>query len=605
MLAANPQLPYVRQTASLEKPQFDVSNQAGEQTLDQYWLRSQTSWHRGAGVRFYEPGVAGRVAYLFDPGSDLISEQRYDSSAGVNIHTRDEATLLKAMSLTGATAGLAFATTGKLADGTDVVFTNEAGTIKRRTAAGASTSYTGGTSALAHVAVAGSKILSGHGSGIDVGDASGSTLAALWTIAAGATVVPYWCKERIIASIGPSLYALTMIGGAIASGAIIHTHADPNWVWADVTDGPDAIYAAGYGGAVSSIYKFALIAASTGTLPTLDQAYEVATMPTGEQITAMKTYLGTYVGIGTSKGVRVALLDSSGNLSYGPLSVETDSPVLSVEGHDDFIYAATTAGIDGNSGAYRVNLGVILPHETLRFAYASDAQTHDTGTVSSIAFFGTTDRVVLGVTGKGIYTQSATVYEPSGYILSGRIRYNTVENKVFCLADMRVSLTAGTVNLSVVDEHGSEVSIATLNAANLDGTALGLRVVAGNHEYLQFRTTLTRGVSTTDTPTLNSLQIKALPSPKRQRLVQYPLNCVDSETDALGVPVGHLGWAWERIQALENAEESNVIVQVQDYTNGETYSATVDQQEFTRTVTRSRGGLGNFGGVLKVTMKKL
>src|SRR5450759_1889477 len=64
MLAANTQTPYVRQTASLQKPQFDVSNQAGEQTLDQYWLRSQISWHRGAGVRFYEPGVAGRTAYL-------------------------------------------------------------------------------------------------------------------------------------------------------------------------------------------------------------------------------------------------------------------------------------------------------------------------------------------------------------------------------------------------------------------------------------------------------------------------------------------------------------------------------------------------------------
>jgi hypothetical protein len=302
----------------------------------------------------------------------------------------------------------------------------------------------------------------------------------------------------------------------------------------------------------------------------------------------------------------VALLDATGGgLNYGPLSVETTNPVHSLEGNNSFIYATTTAGIDGNSGAYRVNLGVILPHETLRFAYASDAQTHDTGTVTSIAFFGTTERVVLAVTGKGVYTQSATVYEPSGYILSGRHRYNTVENKVFCLADMRVALTAGTVRLSALDENGSEVNIATLNAANLDGTSLGLRVVAGNHEYLQFRTTLTRGVSTTDTPTLNSLQIKALPSPKRQRMVQYPLNCVDSETDALGVPAGHLGWAWERLSALEKAEEDNVILQVQDYTNGETYNATVDQQEFTRTVSRSRGGLGNFGGILKITMKKL
>jgi len=605
MLTSGKDTPYVRQTAPIQKPQFDVSPEAGEQTLDQYWIRSQASWHRGAGVKFYEP-AATSSSYLWQPGEELVTEFRFESSAGVDVWTRDQATLLKRTTLAGASAGIATVTTGKLADNTDVVFCNEAGVVKRRTAAGASTSYTGGTAPLTAVAVAGSKILAGHATGIDVGDANGSTMAALWTIAAGATVTPHWVKGRIIASIGPSLYSLTLTpGGAIASTNTIHTHQDPSWVWSGVTDGPAAIYAAGYSGAQSSIYKFTLQDATTGTLPTLGQAYEVGVMPTGEQVTAIRSYLGGYLGLGTNKGVRVALMDTNGNINYGPLVVETTYPVNSVEGHGSFIYAAIQEGIDGFTGAIRINLGQPLPHEELRFAYATDAQTHDNGVPSSIAFFGTTDRVVLGVTAKGVYAQSATLYEATGYILSGRIRYKTVEKKAFRLADLRARIPAGGIALSAVDEGTAEVNLIALTSANPDGTGIGLTQPVGYHEYLSFRTTLTCSADGLTCPTLQSLQIKALPAPRRQRLIQFPLNCGDKETDAAGVPVGYKGYAFERIQAMELAEENNVVLQCQDFTNGETFSATIEQSEFLRTSPRAADASGNFTGTLKITLRKL
>lgn len=605
ILTAGKDTPYIRQTAPIQKPQFDVSAEAGEQTLDQYWVRSQSSWHRGAGVRFYEPAV-GTSARLWEPGAELITEHRFESSAGVDVWTRDQASLLKKTQLLGSSIGLATATTGKLTDGTDCVFTNENGVIKRRTAAGASTTYTGGTPPLSKIAVAGSKILAGHATGIDVGDANGSTMAALWTIASGATVTPHFVKGRIIASIGPSLYTLALTpGGAIASTDIIHTHADPAWVWSGVTDGPTAIYAAGYSGSRSTIYKFTLQDASTGTLPKLSQAYEVAALPTGEQVTALRSYLGGYLGIGTNKGVRVALTDQNGNINYGPLVCETTYPVNSVEGHGSFIYAAVQEGIDGFTGAIRINLGQPLPHEDLRFAYATDAQTHDAGVPSTIAFFGTTDRVVLGVTGKGVYAQSATLLEPTGYIVSGRIRFKTVEKKAFRLADLRARIPAGTVALSAIDEGSSEVSLITLGVNAPEGTSIGLTQPTGTHEYLSFRTTLTCSADGLTGPTLQSLQIKAFPAPKRQRLIQYPLNCGDKETDGAGVPFGFRGYGWARVQAIEAAEESNVVVQVMDYTTGETFSATIEQSEFSRTAPRAADATGNFGGTLKITMRKL
>ena len=48
--------PYTRTTADPNKQQIDVSREAGEQTLDQWWNRSQDSWHNGCGIKFYEPG---------------------------------------------------------------------------------------------------------------------------------------------------------------------------------------------------------------------------------------------------------------------------------------------------------------------------------------------------------------------------------------------------------------------------------------------------------------------------------------------------------------------------------------------------------------------
>jgi len=57
IVKVNNQDPYVRQTAPYKKDQFDNSQEPGEQSLTGWWLRSQTSWHNGAGISFYEPGT--------------------------------------------------------------------------------------------------------------------------------------------------------------------------------------------------------------------------------------------------------------------------------------------------------------------------------------------------------------------------------------------------------------------------------------------------------------------------------------------------------------------------------------------------------------------
>ena len=81
--ATSEERPYERATAPYRKQQFDNSAEPGEQSLTGWWIRSQSSFHRGAGIKFYDPSVGEEVEY------------RYETSKGVNVWTPGQATLLR------------------------------------------------------------------------------------------------------------------------------------------------------------------------------------------------------------------------------------------------------------------------------------------------------------------------------------------------------------------------------------------------------------------------------------------------------------------------------------------------------------------------------
>ena len=81
--AINDANPYVRQTAPYRKEQFDNQPEPGEQTLTGWWIRSQSSFHEGAGITFYDPALI--------PGEGT---SRFADSQGVNVWTEGEVTLL-------------------------------------------------------------------------------------------------------------------------------------------------------------------------------------------------------------------------------------------------------------------------------------------------------------------------------------------------------------------------------------------------------------------------------------------------------------------------------------------------------------------------------
>ncbi len=75
--------PYRRVTAQYRKNQFDNTREAGEQTLTGWWLRSQSSFHLGQGIKFFEPAQDESLRF------------QYTNSKGLDVWTRGQATLLK------------------------------------------------------------------------------------------------------------------------------------------------------------------------------------------------------------------------------------------------------------------------------------------------------------------------------------------------------------------------------------------------------------------------------------------------------------------------------------------------------------------------------
>ena len=59
--AINDNRPYIRQTAPFRKEQFDNSKEPGEQSITGWWLRSQSSFHNGTGINFYDPSAGETV----------------------------------------------------------------------------------------------------------------------------------------------------------------------------------------------------------------------------------------------------------------------------------------------------------------------------------------------------------------------------------------------------------------------------------------------------------------------------------------------------------------------------------------------------------------
>ena len=428
--------PYIRQTAPYKKDQFDNGAEPGEQSLTGWWIRSQSSFHGGTGIKFYDPSAGETVTH------------RFTDSKNVNVWTKGQATLLKDTSQAHVTThpigsdGRSPQQLRSIKWGSNNgVLLHDGYDVDKIDSTGAETHFvdynSGADDKVYAICDDGTTAYwvtndTGPAGKLEVNKkvltADSSTAATVMFTAVGITVtnaVMEYVKDRIVMCANNKIYEFSTSASSLPTA--LYTHSDTDVVFTSITASGPAIYISAYSGIQSFIYKFTLN--TSGVMPTLTTAITAAEMPAGEIIHKIYYYLG-YMMIGTNKGIRAAVVsDQDGSINYGPLIVETTQPCYDFAARDRFVWCATSVG--GEPGVIRIDLGNEI--ETLRFAYANDIYYTGVSGVdtTSCAFLGETDRLAFcteavnqkSVTNKERTGTTATITSNAHGLVAGDVIY--------------------------------------------------------------------------------------------------------------------------------------------------------------------------------------
>ena len=608
--------PYTRQTAPFRKDQFDNGAEPGEQSLTGWWIRSQASFHSGSGIKFYDPAT-----------TDENGHYRFADSKGLDVWTKGQVTLLKSCTSTHTTTG-PIASNGvtqqhlrpiKWSTNKGVLLLDEYD-VDKIAADGTVThfiDYASGTDAPVYgicddgtfaywiTNTATKKTV--YKKPLTGSSASTADVVKMFDeIGAIANATMEYVKDRIVLCADNKVYEFSTSASAMPTA--VYTHPTSTHVYTSVAASGPAIYVSGYNGIQSTIQKFTL--STAGVMPTLTSAVVAAELPVGEIVHKIHYYLG-YMMIGTNRGVRVATVsDQDGSINYGPLIVETTQPCFDFASRDHYIWCATSVG--GEPGVIRIDLSNEI--EPLRFAWANDLYMDGvTGyKTTACAFVGNDDPTVAdrlvfctannGTTDGTIYIEDSATLRTSGYLTTGNIRYGTLEPKNFKRLLGRGDFTYGSMTLETVDKNGTEYDHISYDAS-VPPIEVGTSNPATAQEYVAFKFILNRDATTTSAgPTFKGYQAKATIATPRQRVMQFPVYCFDIETDRYNTMTGYEGRAFDKIQLLEDIEETGDVITWQDLTTGESRQAVIEQISFTR-MTPPDKRFDGFGGVINITIR--
>ena len=691
--------PYRRVTAQYRKQQYDQTREAGEQSLTGWWFRSQSSFHLGQGIKYFEPAqdeslrfqyteskgldvwTKGQATLILDTDATHITETAIQDGNRPGQHLRSiewtkssntyggcllldgydidkiYPTITASVTNKALTSNVATLTTSAahgLAVGMQITVAGVDATFNgdyKITTVPSTTTFTYAktasnvastpvspagsvTSSVIHFqdyATSGSyKIYAYCDDGVyaywialiddagtdktamykkllnDDSDTAATEMFKTTSIVVHDAVMEF-TKERIVACINNKVFEIATSASALPTA--VYTHPVDDFFYTTITSSGAAIYIAGFSGSQSNIQKFTL--ASNGTMPTLTSAITAAEMPSGELIYRIYYYLG-YMLIGTSKGVRVAAVSDDGSLAYGPIIFESEQPVYDFAARDRYVWCATN--VDGAPGTTRIDLGaqiapLVFPYAWDTYYYPESAGSRITGRkTTACAFINGTDRLAFttnyDVTNGSVYIESATRLVSSGYLQTGFVRYNTLENKIFKLLQARIDTTNGGLTIKSVDNVNTEYSIGSFTQGQ-DVPEVTISYPALPQEYLGFIFTLTRSsTDNTQGPLFTGYQLKSLPSVPRQRLIQYPLACFDRESDKFGVEVGYEGRAYDRMIELESIESNGDTIRIDDFRTGESFIGIIEELDFiNRTPSDKR--FSGFGGLLVATIRSV
>lgn len=479
------------------RPQSDTSSEPGSQSLnpEALWRRVQDTWHKGAGQVHLDRSES-------DPA-------RFRDSHGVDPWTKWALSLLPATAVKYASSS----TTGRMhmavAGGylyigidTTLAFTADI-TVASPTWTTVSTATIGFIDALASD---GNTIYMAPaaGGGVYTTAAGSGTIPTLYN-SQNASVIDY-VKGRLMIASSRDVYNLTSGGPP----TLLYQQPVAGFIFVAFAEGPNYIYAGGFVGDKSLIYK-TQIKTDASALDALTPAGE---LPDGEVIRSMQGYLG-FMCVGTDLGLRLATIDADGNLTFGAL-IETASPVRCFEGQDRFVWYGNTNQTGTATGLGRFDLSVFT--SPLVPAYANDLTLTGQGTVRDVVTF--QGLRVFAVDGFGIYAET-TDKVVSGTLDTGEITYGLSETKNALYASASFSsLPAGssdTLSLSVDGGAFSSVGTPTIASPRLTISP------AKTGERFEMRHTLTRATVTSQGPVLTRHMLEVQPAPSRTITHVVPL----------------------------------------------------------------------------------
>ena len=593
--ATSDKFPYARATAPFRKEQFDAAATVGDQSLSGWWTRGQLSFHKGAGLKYYEV-LEGEVIL-----------NRFDTSLGVDaLDTPGEAVPFYGLgdfTTTALTTKLTWAGGVPVQFGSDKIAFVQNGVLYSATSNGAAASeaMVDGTSVdvicsapgryAAYVGTTG-KSIERH--------VNTAGAARLYTHTEAFDAI-FFEKERlwVIDALG-DLYALAPDPAAppvaIAAGDKVVSLGRAGASWSMTATPADAYLADSAG----TIYRITL--QDDGSVPVISVPIVAAVLPEGERINFIKAHLGMVV-IGTSRGLRVALVDSTGGLVYGPLhDVGACGSTAVLEGTSVWFVAG--AELDPSTGTnYLTEVNLAEPVADLVFAWARWVAADPSGYTGAVAcdgeigFWRGTDS--LGWTVGEIKTSGRGSAYLVGSLTTAYHRMGTLDAKHFQEVLVRAKGT-GTIEVFRVDADGSETSLGVMNAVDGQQTFPFDLTVPVERVALRFEMT----ADVDGPPVLLGYQIKALPSPVRQRLIKWPLMIQDVVKDRYGVSRGTREGAWAAWSELEALEETDALVTFTDHRTGETGEAFIESLEL-QTDTPTRGANSGFGGVGYATLRKV
>lgn len=636
--ATNDNRPDVEKPVPQKKQQFDNYKDPGEYSLDQWWLRSQSSFQGGEGIIYQDPDTQGQsknIRYHHSIGIDPFS-----NPAQISLIRETEA----ATAVSGANYGSAWLA-ASVDGGLDRIYVGQGSNFETRSVtandltivstatvptSGVTQGLDGGIVAFIDKTVPGSRP---NIYGFMV-DRSAAANCGIWKAADGSAAVPTQiynnppslnyvtvAKARglLAVGLGNSLYMLSPYTNVTNPWPAAPNAAVPvDQIIVAVSDGPDAIYVAANSETEGYIYK-----TTFNNLGQVNGLSIAAVLPQGEMVGDAQVYLNTFIVISTNLGVRVGTFGLTG-ISYGPIISQIPAEPISniYKGFGRITFYGTRAYVctrgagqhDGDKGVMVVDLGNLNQDQnTGATTNAWTTWTYFPGNQDPLIDITTTGtgRVVFSTGFRGfastvaLYVEHATTKIAQGYLDTGRCRFNTQEPKLFKYCSIRTpAVLDGEITVAVLDDSGGITNYLTYGPSLSPGTEdIATPTPSGPRNYESLRFTLRRSLTDPSLGAImNGWQIKALPGTLKQRIIQHNFLCFNQERDKGGQIISGDTLALDRLVAIRQMCQRGDTVTFQDLINNLSSQVIIDDYQFIM-LAPPGPNKENYGGYLAVTMR--